>query len=49
MCVCCACVRAGECSGVLEQIHLLWQVEGEQAAEAAKTGLSSEVEPHDLA
>lgn len=38
-----------QCGGVLEHVHLLLQVEAEQAAEAATLGLSSEVQPHDLA
>lgn len=50
--VCCVCMRVctcWQCSDVLEHVHLLLQVEAEQAAEAAKMGLSGEVQPHDLA
>lgn len=46
------CVRvrvyAGKRIGVLEHVHLLPQVEAEQAVEAAQIGLSGEVQPHDL-
>lgn len=48
LCVLSVRAHTGECSDVLEHIHLLWQVETEQTAEAAKIGFLSEVQPHDL-
>lgn len=38
-----------ETFNILEHIHLLWEVEAEQAVEATQVGLSGEVQPHDLA
>lgn len=48
MCYVCVCIR-GNVENILEHIHLLWEVETEQTVEAAKLGLSGEVQPHDLA